>query len=406
MTALKKNPLKDQVRPVKRIGIVGAGLMGAGIADVSVSNGLDVLLKDVSPEAVGRGEKVVWQELDEKVRKGILTPVQRDRIFSRVSGTDGYRGFEKADLIIEAVFEDLELKKRVVQEMEAVAKEDAIFATNTSSLPITSIAGASRRPEQVIGMHYFSPVAKMPLLEIIVTAKTAPWVRATALDLGIRQGKTVIVVNDGPGFYTTRVLAALVNEALLLLNEGGHIEEIDRAMRRFGYPVGPFTLLDEVGIDVGAHVSKVLGPVFAQRGVQPNDSMEVLLKAGYKGRKNNKGFYLYDKAVGRKKKEVNREIYAFFGGPKRMSIEGGEIEDRLSFVMTNEAAHCLQEGILSSSRVGDMVRFSAWGFRLSWEDLSAMSIASVLRRFCPSWRVSRRSMATGLHPLRSFVTWP
>ena len=299
MTAMKKNPLKDRVRPVRKIGILGAGLMGAGIANVSATNGMEVLLKDVSYDAVGQGEKAIWQDLDGKVKKKALSPFQRDVTFSRITGTMDYRGFEKADLIIEAVFEDLELKRKILAETEASMKEDAIFASNTSSLPIGGIAAAARRPEQVIGMHYFSPVPKMPLLEIIVTEKTADWVRATALDVGIRQGKTVIIVNDGPGFYTTRILAPLLNEALEVLNEGGDIKEIDRAMRQFGYPVGPIALLDEVGIDVGAHVSKVLGPLFAARGAQPNTAMERLFQAGYKGRKNNRGFYLYGDRSGK-----------------------------------------------------------------------------------------------------------
>ncbi len=362
MTALKKNPLQEQVRPVRKIGILGAGLMGSGIASVSAANDMDVLLRDVNHEALGRGEKALWQELDEKVRRRILTPFQRDRVFSRVSGQEGYRGFEKADLIIEAVFEDLDLKKKILREVEAVVKEDAIFASNTSSLPITSIAEASARPDRVIGMHYFSPVPKMPLLEIIVTAKTAPWVTATAVDTGIRQGKTVIVVNDGPGFYTTRILAPLLNETLVLLNEGADIEDIDGAMRQFGYPVGPITLLDEVGIDVGTHVSRVLGPLFAGRGIQPDESMEVLFKAGYKGRKNNRGFYRYDPSGGGRKKDVNEGVYAFFGGPKRVSIGEAEIQKRLSLVMTNEAAHCLQEGILNSPRDGDIGAVFGLGF--------------------------------------------
>ena len=362
MTALKKNPLREQVRPVRKIGILGAGLMGSGIASVSAANDMDVLLRDVSPEALGRGEKALWRELDEKVRKRILTPFQRDRVFSRISGQEGYRGFEKADLIIEAVFEDLDLKKKILREVEAVIKEDAIFASNTSSLPITSIAEASARPDQVIGMHYFSPVPKMPLLEIIVTAKTAPWVTATAVDTGIRQGKTVIVVNDGPGFYTTRILAPLLNETLVLLNEGADIEDVDGAMRQFGYPVGPITLLDEVGIDVGVHVLRILGPLFERRGIQPDESMEVLFKAGYRGRKNNRGFYRYDPSGGGRKKDVNEEVYAFFGGSKRVSIGEAEIQKRLSLVMTNEAAYCLQEGILNSPRDGDIGAVFGLGF--------------------------------------------
>lgn len=362
MTAMKKNPLKDQVRPVRKIGILGAGLMGSGIAHVSATHSIEVLLKDISYEAVGHGEKAIWQDLNGKVKKKVLSPFQRDLTFSRITGCMDYRGFEKADLIIEAVFEDLDIKRKILAEAEAHAKEEAIFASNTSSLPIGSIAAAAKRPEQVIGMHYFSPVPKMPLLEIIVTEKTADWVRATALDVGIRQGKTVIVVNDGPGFYTTRILAPLLNEALELLNEGGDTEEIDRAMRQFGYPVGPIALIDEVGIDVGAHVSNVLGPLFSARGATPNNTMEKLFTAGYKGRKNNRGFYLYGDPASKKKKEVNKEIYTFFGGPKRKKIDVKEIQNRLSLVMVNEAVLCLQEGILQSPRDGDIGAVFGLGF--------------------------------------------
>ncbi|MCG6536100.1 MAG: 3-hydroxyacyl-CoA dehydrogenase family protein, partial [Syntrophales bacterium LBB04] len=198
--------------------------------------------------------------------------------------------------------------------------------------------------------------------EIIVTKKTADWVKATALDVGIRQGKTVIIVNDGPGFYTTRILAPLLNEALEILAEGGDIKEIDRAMRQFGYPVGPIALLDEVGIDVGAHVSKVLSPLFAARGAQPNTAMERLFQAGYKGRKNNRGFYLYGYRSGKEKKSVNEDIYAFFGGTKRRKFDAQEIQNRLSLAMINEAALCLQEGILQSPRDGDIGPVFGLGF--------------------------------------------
>ncbi|MGZ3578682.1 MAG: fatty acid oxidation complex subunit alpha FadJ, partial [Syntrophales bacterium] len=362
MTAMKKNPLKDRVRPVKKIGVLGAGLMGTGIANVSATNKMEVFLKDVSHDAVGQGERAIWQDLDGKVKKKSLSPFQRDLTFSLITGTTDYRGFEKADLIIEAVFEDLELKRKILAETEAAIREDAIFASNTSSLPIGDIAAGARRPEQVIGMHYFSPVPKMPLLEIIVTKRTADWVKATALDVGIRQGKTVIMVNDGPGFYTTRILAPLLNEALEVINEGGDIKEIDMAMRQFGYPVGPIALMDEVGIDVGAHVSKVLGPLFALRSAEPNTAMEKLLQAGYKGRKNNRGFYLYGDRSGKVKKVVNEEIYELLGGPKRRKFDTQEIQNRLSLAMINEAALCLQEGILQSPRDGDIGAVFGLGF--------------------------------------------
>ena len=182
---------------------------------------------------------------------------------------------------------------------------DTIFASNTSALPITSIAKGCRRPQNVIGMHYFSPVPRMPLLEIIKTDKTAPWVTATALELGIRQGKTCIIVKDGPGFYTTRILAPLLLESSWVVAEGGEIPEVDRAMQQFGYPVGPMTLLDEVGIDVGIHVIEEVRPIFEPRGITAPMDFSVLAEKGILGRKSKKGLYRYDLPKKKGKKPVN-----------------------------------------------------------------------------------------------------
>ena len=369
MTALKKNPQAKLARPIKKLGILGAGFMGAGIAQVSAEEGLDVVLRDVSQDAIGQCRKTVWQELSRKVKKRAMTPFRRDLVMTRLGGSTTYAGFENADVIIEAVFEDLALKRRILAETEAAAREDCVFASNTSALPIGEIAAEAKRPERVLGMHYFSPVPKMPLLEIIVTKRTAPWARATAIELGILQGKTVIVVTDGPGFYTTRILAPFLHEALLVLEEGGEVRQIDRAMRRFGYPVGPVTLLDEVGIDVGAHVTRgVLGKLFADKGVTPSDALVRLEAAGFKGRKNRKGFYRYGEGglripgLGKKRKEVNTEVYAFFGGEKRKAFEDQEIQHRLALLMVNEAATCLQEGIISEPRDGDIGAVFGLGF--------------------------------------------
>jgi len=369
MNALRKSPPAELVRPVRNLGILGAGLMGSGIANISAVNGMDVLLKDMTHAALGHGEREVWRDLDRKVRRGALLPFERDRIFSRITGTLDYTGFGKADLIIEAVFEDLDLKRRTLAEIEDSARQDTIFASNTSSIPISEIANQSKRPELVIGMHYFSPVPKMPLLEIIVTDRTADWVRATCVEAGIRQGKHVIVVRDGPGFYTTRILAPLLNEAMVMLEEGGDVREIDAAMRQLGFAVGPITLLDEVGIDVGAHVYNVLAPLFTWRGLRTSAAMENILHAGYKGRKNRKGFYSYDGGknrlgwlLGKPGKKVNKQIYDFFGGPHRKSFEAREIQDRLTLVMVNEAVHCLQDGILASPRDGDLGAVLGLGF--------------------------------------------
>jgi 3-hydroxyacyl-CoA dehydrogenase/enoyl-CoA hydratase/3-hydroxybutyryl-CoA epimerase len=361
MTAAKKIPHENQKREVKRIGVLGAGLMGSGITEVSIDHGYHAWLKDQTPENAFKGKGEVEKNLSQKVSKRILSSFEKDEKLSLVHPTVSYDGFDKIDLVIEAVFEDLNLKQKIVAEVEEAASEHTIFASNTSSLPISDIAAKDKRPENIIGMHYCSPVQKMPLLEIIKTDKTADWVIATAYDVGLNQGKTVIVVNDGPGFYTTRILAPFMNEALLLLEEGAAIEQLDRAMKQFGFPVGPMAVFDEVVIDVCAHVADVLSNKFEERGAKTSKKARELVDAGYKGRKNKKGFYKYESGS-KKKKEVNSEIYSFFGGTDRKKFPDEEIQQRLALVMVNEAVLCLQENILTNPVDGDLGAILGLGF--------------------------------------------
>jgi 3-hydroxyacyl-CoA dehydrogenase/enoyl-CoA hydratase/3-hydroxybutyryl-CoA epimerase len=210
----------------------------------------------------------------------------------------------------------------------------------------------------VLGMHYFSPVHKMPLLEVIVTTRTADEVTATAVALGKKQGKTVIVVGDGPGFYTSRVLAPYMNEAVMLLLEGASVEDIDGALTDFGFPVGPMTLLDEVGIDVGAKVGKLMHERFGER-MAPPPSMEKVLADGRLGRKAKKGFYTYDGS----RKRVDETIYGLLpGGGSRLSLDARDAQERLVFAFLNESVRCLQEGILRSPRDGDVGAVFGLGF--------------------------------------------
>lgn len=365
MTEKKKNPLADKVKPVRELAMLGAGFMGAGIAEVSITNGYDVLLKDISEDTIASAYKTINKSFQRKVRSKAMSELDRQETLGRLSAGLTYEGFEHVDVVIEAVFEDINLKHRVLKEVEAATRKDCIFASNTSALPISAIAEAASRPELVIGMHYFSPVPKMPLLEIIKTDKTADWVVATCYELGKRQGKTVIVVNDGPGFYTTRILAPLMNEALLMLDEGGDIKQIDKEMNLFGFPVGPVTLMDEVGIDVGAHImSGDLMKTALEASGRTMDISYTLLevsKAGYKGRKNKKGFYRYD-ASGKKSSLVDADIYKFFGGSTRKRMKGRDIQLRGGLMMVNEAAYCLQEGIIESPLDGDIGAVFGLGF--------------------------------------------
>lgn len=358
MQAAKKNPWKDSLETVSTVGVLGAGLMGGGIAQVSAENGYQVLLKDRDIAAAAKGRQALMKDFNEKVKKRILTPFERDEVAERITATGNYDGFQHAGLVIEAVFEDLSLKQRIVQDLETVIPDQCVIASNTSSLPIAEIAKASKRPQNVLGMHYFSPVQKMPLLEIIKTPQTSARALAIAYEAGVRQGKTVIVVNDGPGFYTTRILAPLMNEALVLLEEGADALFVDRAMKEYGFPVGPIVLFDEVGIDVGAHINDVMGPFFAQRGMTPTAVTKDLYKAGYYGRKNGKGFFRYNG----KKKTFNTDIYQFFGGATRKSMPKTEVQERIAFMMVNEALLCLQEGILENARDGDLGAILGLGF--------------------------------------------
>jgi enoyl-CoA hydratase / long-chain 3-hydroxyacyl-CoA dehydrogenase len=250
-TAAKKNPYDKPAVSAATVGVLGAGLMGAGVAQVTASAGLNVVLKDRDAAAIARGEKQIDNNLSSSVKKRRMTQFDKDRTLARVMGVsdtdDAWRThLGRADVVIEAVFEDLALKHRVIKEIEPLMKPGAVFASNTSALPLSSIATAAADPSRVLGMHYFSPVDKMPLLEIIPHAGTSRAALSAAYDLGLKQGKTVIVVKDVPGFYVNRSLAPWATEALLLVQEGVEPEALDSAVRKFGYPVGPVTLADEV----------------------------------------------------------------------------------------------------------------------------------------------------------------
>jgi 3-hydroxyacyl-CoA dehydrogenase/enoyl-CoA hydratase/3-hydroxybutyryl-CoA epimerase len=362
-TAMKKdNGVKDpKVKPreVRKVGILGGGLMGGGIAYVATAlQGATVRLKDKDDAGVARALKHVQGLFDERVKRRSITSRERDAKTALTTATTDYSGFKSCDLVIEAVFEDLRLKHQVLKDIERLGRADQIFASNTSSIPITRIAEASQHPETVIGMHYFSPVNKMPLLEVITTKQTADWVTATCVETGKRQGKTVIVVNDGVGFYTSRILAPYMNEAAYLLAEGADISDIDKALVDFGFPVGPITLLDEVGIDVADKVGHIMEEAFGERMKAPAHT-EGLVKDGRLGRKAKKGFYRYDG----KKKEVDATIYALLPhGKDRKRLDRQEVAERCALQMVNEAVLCLGEGILRSPRDGDIGAIFGLGF--------------------------------------------
>jgi 3-hydroxyacyl-CoA dehydrogenase/enoyl-CoA hydratase/3-hydroxybutyryl-CoA epimerase len=360
--ALKKDPGVDAPAPpareVKKLAVLGAGFMGAGIASIAVQQGTLVRLKDMDTARIGKGMASIAGVIRERVVKKQITRQQFDDFMSLVGGTTDYSGFASADIVIEAVFEDIDLKHRVLEEVEPAIGPTAIYASNTSTIPITHIAEVAQHPERVLGMHFFSPVHRMPLLEVIVTSMTAPEATVTAVAFGKKLGKTVIVVNDGPGFYTTRTLSAYMNEAGRLLDEGASVDAIDRALVDFGFPVGPITLLDEVGIDVGGKVGLVLAEAFGPR-MAPSEAMKRVVAAGRTGRKGGKGFYVYDSDG--KKGAVDPSAYELIGGQRR-EMGADEIVQRCVLAMVNEAARCLEEGILRSPRDGDIGAVFGIGF--------------------------------------------
>ncbi|MEM6730272.1 MAG: fatty acid oxidation complex subunit alpha FadJ, partial [Myxococcota bacterium] len=360
---LKKDSGVDtdaEPRPVRRIGVLGGGLMGGGIAYVSASKaGVPARIKEIDDEGMQRGLSYVRKNLNKEVKRRKTNAFEAERVMSDVTATTSWSGFRGTEIVIEAVFEDLELKRQMVRDVEAHGGPETIFASNTSSIPITEIAAAAEHPERVIGLHYFSPVEKMPLLEIITTEKTADWVTATCVAAGKAQGKTVIVVRDGTGFYTSRTLAPYMNEAAWLFAEGVDLELIDEALVEFGFPVGPITLLDEVGIDVGAKVAKIMNGAFGER-LQAPAAMSALIDDGRKGRKNGRGFFHYSDG---KKQGIDRSVYALIANrTENTDVTKEQIQERLALQMVNEAARCLEEGILRSARDGDIGAIMGLGF--------------------------------------------
>lgn len=349
-------------RPLKKIGVLGGGLMGGGIAYVTATRGkLPVRIKDVTPEGINHAMKYSWDLLSKQVKRRRMTPAERQQQMALLTGTIRYQGFQHRDVVIEAVFEKLSLKQQMVAEVEACTSPQTIFASNTSSLPISDIAANAQRPEKVIGLHFFSPVDKMPLVEVIPHAGTDAETIATTVALAKKQGKTPIVVADRAGFYVNRILAPYINEAMRCMLEGEPIEEIDEALVQFGFPVGPVQLLDEVGIDVGTHILPVLEQAWGERFRAP-EAFSAVLNDNRKGRKNGRGFYLYGtKGLGRKKR-VDRSIYSLLNVTPKPHLSRENIAQRCVMLMLNEAVRTLDEGVIRSARDGDIGAVFGIGF--------------------------------------------
>jgi 3-hydroxyacyl-CoA dehydrogenase/enoyl-CoA hydratase/3-hydroxybutyryl-CoA epimerase len=352
--------LARDARPIRGpVAVLGAGFMGAGIAQVLAERGVQVVLKDRDHAALGRGLATAAKRFRELAERRRLSGAEVRVAQSRIVGTVETAPLARCDFVVEAVFEDLEVKRRVLREVEAAGPEGLIFASNTSTIPIAEIAEASRRAENVVGMHFFSPVHKMPLLEVIRQPASSAEAVATTVELGRRMGKTVIVVADGPGFFTSRVLGPFMNEAAWMLSEGARVDDLDRALERWGFPVGPMKLMDEVGLDIAHHAGREM---VARKGLRlaPPPVFQSLLDDGRTGRKGGRGFYLYGEGKGRSG-GVDESVYPLLGWEHRPLPEV-EIAERCWLQMLNETARSIEDGVISDPDDIDIGVVFGFGF--------------------------------------------
>ena len=346
-------------RPVSRVGVLGAGLMGGGIAQLAADKGLPARMKDIDAKALGHGyaaAAAIWRE---QVRKRRLAPREMAAKMGLLSGSLDYSGFARCDVTIEAVVEKLAVKRAVLAEWEAAVPRTAIFASNTSTLPITEIAAGAQAPARVVGMHFFNPVHRMPLVEVIRGRDTSDETVATVFAFARTLGKTPVVVRDAPGFLVNRILTPYLAEAVALVQEGSRIEDVDRALTRFGMPVGPLALLDDVGLDVAAKASEVMQAAFGDR--MKLGAQTVLPAAGRFGRKNGKGFYDYE---GTKRRAPSQEVYGLLNASPgtKEPLPAEVLEARCILPMVNEAAFCLQDRIVTDPGKLDLAMIFGIGF--------------------------------------------
>ncbi|MGP1629504.1 MAG: 3-hydroxyacyl-CoA dehydrogenase NAD-binding domain-containing protein [Giesbergeria sp.] len=366
LNSIKKGQSRPKDVPagkVNKVGILGAGMMGAGIAYVSAKVGIDVVLLDSAQENAEKGKAYSQGLLDKALSRGKTTQEKRDALLARILPTTRYEDLKGCDLVIEAVFEDRAIKAECTGKAEAVITADAVFASNTSTLPITGLAQVSSRPANFIGLHFFSPVDKMPLVEIIVGEKTSEETLARSFDYVLQIGKTPIVVNDSRGFYTSRVFATYVMEGLAMLAEGVHPRSIEVAGLKAGMPMAPLALQDEVSLGLSLHVSEQTRRDLEAEGkiytVHPGEAAlrSVGAEHGRLGKKAGKGFYDYQG----KEKSLWPELTKLFPLLADQPSQH-ELVDRLMFIQANEAARCFEEGVLRSVADANIGSIFGWGF--------------------------------------------
>ncbi len=388
LTRQAKRALPEEVmegrREVEKVGVLGAGVMGGAIAELAAANDVPAVMKDIDRDALDDGLRHAKALLDKAARKGVFDEDEAGLKYALVDGTLEYDALADVDLVVEAVVEKMEVKRQVLREAEEVLPEHAVFATNTSSLSVDELAEASDRPDRVVGLHFFNPVHKMPLVEVVRGEASSDEALAVALGFALDMGKNPVLVNDGPGFLVNRVLAPYLNEAGHLLAEGAGVRAVDRALTEFGMPMGPCRLLDEVGLDVALHVSGVMEEAFGER-MKASDVVDRLRDDGRVGKKGGKGFYLYED--GREKK-VDPDLKDLLPRPRKAPPAAADVRRRCLYLMVNEAAHALEDGIVDDPDLVDLAMVMGTGFPpfrggiLRWADVEGLDrIVEGLRGF-------------------------
>jgi 3-hydroxyacyl-CoA dehydrogenase/enoyl-CoA hydratase/3-hydroxybutyryl-CoA epimerase len=411
----KARKLAEGSPDVRRVGVVGAGVMGAGIAQLAALKGCEVVVQEVNRPALDAG----LQRLDDLFRKAVERRVlPEDEARQRraaVRGTVAWEGFTDVDVVIEAAVEDLEVKRNLFRELENRTRPDTVLATNTSSLPVARLQEALRNPGRVAAMHFFNPVHKMPLVEVARTPKTEEKAADLLRRWAVALGKTPVVVGDGPGFVVNRVLMPYLNEAVLLIVEGMKIKDVDKVMKRFGMPMGPLQVLDEIGLDVAAHVAKTMEPALVGR-FEPNPAFEKMRAAGWLGAKNGIGFFVHkgkNLTANTAAESLLRQGQPAGGAALPPAARLAEARERLVLLMVNEAALALNEGLADADTIDlAMVFGTGWaphrGGPLRYAD--DRGVADVVRalealarshgkRFEPCAELRRRT--TSASPFRS-----
>jgi 3-hydroxyacyl-CoA dehydrogenase / enoyl-CoA hydratase / 3-hydroxybutyryl-CoA epimerase len=356
--AKKLSVVKMEKKPVARVAVIGAGVMGAGIAQWLSARGLPVILRDVNAGQVAKGMESVAQIYRAGMKRRLFSPHEARAGMDRISPAPAEVPLRQVDLVIEAAVENLELKKALFRRLDELAGDETLLATNTSALPVSGLALATKHPARVVGLHFFNPVHRMQLVEVIATRQTAPEMVQRAVSFAHQIGKLPVVVRDSPGFLVNRILMPYLVEAGTLFENGASLSNLDEAMLDFGMPMGPMRLLDEVGVDVAMHVAQTLAAAFEDRMKVPA-VLGAMVEGGQLGRKNGRGFYLHDKSGGSR---PNPAVAALIKSQTAGALTREEIQERMVFLMVNEAARCLEEEIVGDPADVDFAMIMGTGF--------------------------------------------